>query len=215
MFCGKCGTQIPDGAAFCPSCGNTAGAQAPVTNEVQQQVNAVPKKKVNLIAVGAIAAIVVAIAIILICVFAGGGAGAGSPEALVEKYLDAYIDTDVDTYLDCIHQDVLEAEADSEGYDIDELKDELKEMFNEMDEAMKESDTKLSFNILDTENLDDDEVKDISEEFEDEYGIKITDAAEVTVELISEEDGEENSFEQSFGVVKIDGDWYIHPDDIM
>ncbi len=215
MFCGKCGTQIPDGAAFCPSCGNTAGAQAPVTNEVQQQVNAAPKKKVNLIAVGAIAAIVVAIAIILICVFAGGGAGAGSPEAVVEKYLDAYIDGDVDTYLDCIHEDILEAEADSEGYDLDELKDELKEMFDAMSQSMEESDVKYSFNILDTEDLDDDEIDEINEEFEEEYGIKITDAAEVSVELITEEDGDESSFEQSFGVVKIDGDWYIHPDDIM
>ncbi len=29
MFCPKCGNQIPDGAAFCASCGNAVGGKAP------------------------------------------------------------------------------------------------------------------------------------------------------------------------------------------
>ena len=28
MFCSKCGAQLPDGAAFCGSCGNPTGANA-------------------------------------------------------------------------------------------------------------------------------------------------------------------------------------------
>lgn len=31
MFCKNCGTEIPEGAGFCPSCGTPAGADAPKT----------------------------------------------------------------------------------------------------------------------------------------------------------------------------------------
>lgn len=31
MFCKNCGTELPDGAGFCPSCGTPAGADAPKT----------------------------------------------------------------------------------------------------------------------------------------------------------------------------------------
>ncbi len=31
MFCGKCGSSIPDGAKFCPSCGNAVEMPAQAT----------------------------------------------------------------------------------------------------------------------------------------------------------------------------------------
>lgn len=45
MFCSKCGTQIAQGAAFCPNCGNPAGTQvsgayvAPPVQPVAPQAN--------------------------------------------------------------------------------------------------------------------------------------------------------------------------------
>ena len=212
MFCGKCGTQIPDGAAFCPSCGNTAGAQAPVTNEVQQQVNAAPKKKVNLIAVGAIAAIVVAIAIILICVFAGGGAGAGSPEALVEKYVEATLDMDVDTLFECLNEDMIKAAAEDEGVTVKEMKAELKEEVEEYKAMMESMNIKMSYEIIDTEDVEGDELDEIKEEIADDFDIKVTAAAMVSVEMVTEALGEENTQTETFCAIKIDGEWYLHPD---
>lgn len=38
MYCGKCGSTVPDGAAFCSTCGNPVGAPAP-----QQPVNPTPQ----------------------------------------------------------------------------------------------------------------------------------------------------------------------------
>ncbi len=42
MFCGNCGTQIPDGSKFCPNCGKAV--EAPVQVQNQAPVQAVPKK---------------------------------------------------------------------------------------------------------------------------------------------------------------------------
>lgn len=48
MFCVKCGAQLPDGAAFCPSCGNKTAAEAPAaTGEVKVMLDpaeVVPQK---------------------------------------------------------------------------------------------------------------------------------------------------------------------------
>ncbi len=44
MFCGKCGNQIPDGVAFCPSCGNATGsAQTQPQTQTQEQPTAIPE----------------------------------------------------------------------------------------------------------------------------------------------------------------------------
>ena len=221
MFCGKCGTQIPDGAAFCPSCGNAVAAQ-PAVNQAET-VTALPKKKVNtntIVGIVAVAAVVVAVAIILISIFAGGGSGSGSPEAVVEKYMEASLDFDIDRLLECMHDDVIKQAAD-ELYDGDvkELKAELKEDLDEAKEYMEllGSEIELSYKIVDSTSIKGDNFDDIAEDFKDEFDLKISAAAIVDVEqstsgeILGEIYDETN--EMSVIVVKIDGKWYIHPED--
>ena len=80
MFCPNCGAQVPDGSAFCGSCGARLGGapQAPQQSVYQQapQQTAKPKKKISkgkvaLIAVAAVA--VVAVLGMLVNYFAGVG----------------------------------------------------------------------------------------------------------------------------------------------
>ena len=80
MFCPNCGAQLPDGSAFCGSCGARLGGapQAPQQSVYQQvpQQTAKPKKKISkgkvaLIAVAAVA--VVAVLGMLVNYFAGVG----------------------------------------------------------------------------------------------------------------------------------------------
>ena len=40
MFCVNCGKQIPDGAAFCPSCGSPVQAETTAQTYAQQEMNA-------------------------------------------------------------------------------------------------------------------------------------------------------------------------------
>ena len=35
MFCGKCGTQIPEGAAICPNCGTNVTEESGVSNQME------------------------------------------------------------------------------------------------------------------------------------------------------------------------------------
>ena len=37
MFCPKCGSQVPDGIKFCPTCGNPMQAAAPAPQPVYQE----------------------------------------------------------------------------------------------------------------------------------------------------------------------------------
>ena len=43
MFCSQCGTQIPDGSAFCPACGARLATQAPEPIQVPQEAPAQPE----------------------------------------------------------------------------------------------------------------------------------------------------------------------------
>ena len=43
MFCGKCGTQVPDENKFCSNCGSPMGAQQPANSPPQPQVSAQPQ----------------------------------------------------------------------------------------------------------------------------------------------------------------------------
>jgi len=219
MFCGKCGTQIPDGAGFCPSCGNATGAQTAAANNTTQVVTEAPKKKVStntIIGIVAVAAVVVALAIILISIFAGGSAGSGSPEAAVENYVEATFDFDIDKLLECIHEDIVNRTADEEyDGDVDALKEELQEVLD-MSKGMM-GDAEFDYDIIDSTDIKGDDLDELTEDFKDEFDLKISAAAEVEFEVSikGEMFGEEinETEEATITVVKIDGKWYIHPDD--
>ena len=232
MFCGKCGTQIPDGAAFCPSCGNPSGTQnqanpQPTANAqptAYAQPAAATQKKIStntIIGIAAVAAVVIAVAVILICVFAGGGgSGANSPEAVVEKYVKAtIIDMDADAFLDCIHPDILKVAAEDEfDGDVDALKEQLQDMLDRLKEMMENfgDSVKISYEILESEDIEDEDLDEIKDYFKDEYGVKVTAAANVTFEQRTKGEvmGQEvdQTQENSVTVVKIDGKWYIDPE---
>lgn len=83
MFCGKCGTQVPEGANVCPNCGNVMApkSQAPSMNQAVQNAGQnsnvakakvfknLDNKKIGIIAGGVVALIVVIC--ILVAVFGG------------------------------------------------------------------------------------------------------------------------------------------------
>ncbi len=72
-YCSKCGSPIPDGAAFCGNCGAPAAPQKPAApGKPAAAATAVAvKSKTPLIIGAAAAAVVVVLAVVLISVFAG------------------------------------------------------------------------------------------------------------------------------------------------
>lgn len=232
MFCGKCGNQLPDGVAFCPSCGNATGAQPKTQPQAQAQVQAQPqmqynpqmqaapaKKKVStntIIGVAAVAFVVIAIVVALILILGGGGSkgGAKTAVAAAEGFYNAYLDQDVDTMLDYIHEDVVKEAAD-ENYDgsVKELKEDLAyELENEyamIDEA------EITFAIVGSEEYDEDDFEELKDVYLDKYDLKLSSAMIVNYELTIKGTafGEEldTTSEHTVIVVKIGGKWFVEP----
>ena len=122
MFCGKCGSQLPDNAFFCPVCGAPSAAkpQSPVqTQEApagyaqqdfrdpamhQQQAFREPaqntSRKKLFILIGSIAAAVVVI--LLLVIFLGGGGGStATPEGTIKKLERAMNNLNIKEMLEC------------------------------------------------------------------------------------------------------------------
>ena len=97
MFCKNCGSQVPEGIAFCAACGTpvaAAPAAAPVaaapaaSNPAQAAVAAVKNNgTIKLIAIIAAIAIVLGLFIGLL--------GGGSPKSVAKKYVKACLEGDL------------------------------------------------------------------------------------------------------------------------
>lgn len=204
-FCGNCGTTIPEGSPFCPTCGAPAPAPAPA-----QGGNKFDLKKIIIAGVAVVLVVVLCIVLFSSC---GGGGGASSPEKVVDKFLTAaYKDFDAEATFKCMMpEDIIDEQMEKEDMEPDEAYEEFQDKLDDLKEAFEDNDVKISWEIGDVDELDKDDIKDIQEIYEDQMDldIEIEDAATVEVELIAEADGDENSMDMDWSVVKIDGDWYV------
>lgn len=170
MFCGNCGTQIADGASFCPNCG--APAESQPQEQSQPQVAPVPAKagKVSNKTIGILAAVVAAILVIVLCTSLFGG---GSPEKVACQYMEAGLTMDYDTLkknsaidVDKFLEDAIEALADESDMSVKEVYEELEEMLEEEGIEISIRSNKDIFKAM---------KKLMEEELEDTYGkYKIT-----------------------------------------
>ena len=188
MFCGQCGSQNPDDARFCANCGEVLNA-APAPEPV------VPPKKSKKGLLFIIGGAVVALALVLTLIFVlGGGHGAKSPEALGKKFVKAIEKGDGKAMLALIHKDVIEADVDEEEM-IEDFEDYVEEM----------QDYGLKFKFKGVEEMDEDDLEEVIEFYDEEYGLKVKDAAVLifSVEMLGF--GEESEMY----AVKIGSKWYL------
>ena len=188
MFCGQCGTQNADDARFCSNCGEVLNA-APAPEPV-----APPKKsKKGLLFIIGGAVLAVALALILIFTLSGGR-GARNPEALGKKYIKAIEKSDGKAMLKLIHKDVVEAEIDEEEF-YEDFEDGCEEM----------QDYVMEMELEGVEDMDDDELEEVIEFYDEEYGLKVKDAKILVMSMEVFGFGEE----VEVYVVKIGSKWYI------
>ncbi|MBR5519343.1 MAG: zinc ribbon domain-containing protein, partial [Clostridia bacterium] len=216
---GNCGAQNADNAAFCKNCGaqlNAAPQQPQQQPVYQQPYYAAPKKPLNTKLIGIIAgaAAAVVLAVVLLIVLLGGGSGAGSAEAAAEKFVEAAGNMDADDLLNLVHEDTLEYLADDLGYDdIDEMREEMEESADEAKEMMGGISMKVSAEAGYIEKPSKHEMQGVKEMYDEEFGLEVTDAAEVEVEMTLKVSYAGETFEESSTVdvcvVEIDGTWYL------
>ena len=199
MFCGNCGTQNPDDAPFCAGCGaqlNAQPAPAPVEPGFAPPAPAPKKSKKGLIAIG-VAALAVIVALVLIFTFTGRGAA--SPKALAKKYIQAIQKGDGEAMLKLYHKKMVEEQVGD--------KDDQKEYAEYLEETaayLKDCD----FEILEVEDVDEDQMEEIKEYAEEEYGIKVKDAKVIVIAYSGEINGYEVENELELHVIKVGNKWY-------
>ena len=173
---------------FCGQCGTQNADDARFCSNCGEVLNAAPapepvappkKSKKGLLFIIGGAVLAVALALILIFTLSGGR-GARNPEALGKKYIKAIEKSDGKAMLKLIHKDVVEAEIDEEEF-YEDFEDGCEEM------------------------QDDDELEEVIEFYDEEYGLKVKDAKILVMSMEVFGFGEE----VEVYVVKIGSKWYI------
>lgn len=226
MFCGKCGTQNPDTAAFCKNCGTRLNGQPkPAVKEtsktmVRTQLNSQGKrtdpkhkrkqdKEVGIIAVAAIVAIVLILAVVLF--------GGRSYKAAVKQFFNATFDVDGQAIVNLIPDDLISYALEESGYDEDELDEMIEDIEDEFQDQLSSisrylgDDWDVSYKILSAENIKGDDLKELKEDYKD-IGVKVTAAKDVEMELTIKAGETENSNTITISLIKIGRSWYLDLD---
>ncbi len=224
-FCGNCGTELQDDAVFCTNCGVSIAPQVEETAVASEStpgdaaVAAVKKgavafidkcktdKKFLGILLGAVAGVIVII--VALCLIFGG-----SYEKAIDKYIDATYYGDMDAALEMIPGDALDEMLDAYDMTKKEFKEQMKEEWESEEEDLEDEfgkNIKVSYKVIDEEEMDEDDLDDLKDMLK-EMGVSkksVSKAYEIEVEFTIEGDDDEDTVEEDFTAVKIDGEWYL------
>lgn len=185
MFCSKCGSQIPEGAAFCPNCGQTVGNRPengnPSSFGNQQNTGAYQpggqyqsgpgqpypagssgtaagsgSRKKIIAAVIAVLAVAVIVIVLVINLF--GGDGYSSYKKLIKDCTEAIFEGDGAEVIDALPEEVLELSLIMNEDLLQDAREELSsfpESFNPDNEKWD-----YSYKIVDEENISQAELKE-------------------------------------------------------
>lgn len=207
MFCGHCGAKNEDGAIFCASCGARLSGMDQTSNVISMPETAQQKKKNTKIG------IIFSVVVLLILVLAGGSLiNAQSYKKTVKQFYKAAFATDAKKVMKLLPKKMIEEEMKNSDYDsyddmIDDMQDSL-DGATDVIETTYGKKWKGSYKILDVEDIEGSELRDIKEDYED-YDLKIKKAKKVDVKIKIKGDGKENSTTSDVVVIKIGMKWYL------
>lgn len=228
MFCGNCGTQNPDNAAFCKKCGTQLNMQkrGSTPTVTQPSVKARPQpqqrrpvqkksqrqdKRVGMIAMA------VVVAIVLIAAFALFGGR--SYKSTIKKYVNAQFDVDAAAIFSLIPDDMLDYMLDDDGYDrddlddlIDEANEEIQDQIDSIERYLGE-DWKVSYKIINIENVKGDDLKGLKKDYK-KMGVKVSAAKTAEVELTVKVCETESSNSIDVPLIKVGRSWYLDVDNM-
>lgn len=207
MFCGKCGAQNADNAAYCMNCGAKLKKNAPTTTATIS----VPNRNDNNRKVGITAVAVAVVVIIILGIVLFGGR---SYKATVEKFVDAVFDANAEAIFDLMPEKMIDYALEQDGYDsddLDDLIDDLNETFQDqldsLDSYLGEG-WKISYEILGSEDIKGDDLDDIKDVYED-ADVKVSAAKNVEIEITVKSDESEMSNSLDVSLIKAGRSWYL------
>lgn len=226
MFCGKCGTQNPDNAAFCKKCGTQLNVQkkvsAPTTTQTSVRVRPQPQqrrpaqkenrrqdKKVGMTAV------TVVVVMVLIAAFALFGGR--SYKSTIKQYVNAQFDVDAAAIFRLIPDDMVDYMLEDDGYDRDDLddliedaNDSIQRQINSIERYLGE-DWKFTYKIASIESVKGDDLKDLKKDYK-KMGVNVSAAKVAEVELTVKVGETESSNSMEIPLIKVGRSWYLDVD---
>ena len=209
MYCGKCGTEITDGAICCPNCGQPINTRTQAGQTVQQS----NKSKVRKILVPT--AILVAIIVIVSVIVA---TGKGSYKKTLDNCYKAIETQDIKLMQSVLAQYFLDYQL--AGRDEDDLEGDIAELIDDDRSEYECGDnTKITYSILREKDADDSELEELKADlynwFEyyvydrDDFYRSVTAAKIVTVRLRVVCDEDSNIFTSQLILIREKGKWKI------
>ena len=229
MYCGNCGTENSDNVRFCRKCGKLLKSESDSSNsnnansfnnnnsisdngfeqKITETVKATNRNRAIGIAVSAVA--VVAIIILGFNLFSGR-----SYEKVIDKYIDGIYHADAQEVIDLFPKEWWEKEVEKEGLSDEELDKYIDSVNERLQDSMDQvedkygKDWKLSYDIIGEENVVDDDLDDIKDDFDID---DISEAKTIKVKLkISGDTNDEKTTTVKVDVVKIGKSWYLADD---
>ena len=206
MFCGKCGAQNTDNAEFCTNCGAKLKKSSQTTVPVSVPNQNDKNRKVGMIAVAVAAVVVIILGVVLF--------GGRSYKATVEKFVDAQFDANAEAIFDLMPEKMIDYALEQDGYDSDDLDDliddaneTLQDQLDSLDSYLGEG-WKISYEILDTEDIKGDDLDDIKDAYED-ADVKVSAAKDVEIEITVKADETEISNSLDVSLIKVGRSWYL------
>lgn len=205
MFCRKCGAEIPDGSVFCDKCGEmTVIIENGQNTEASYRPNGVSDKRnriIGILAVGVAAVVVIAVASAVVF-------GGRSSREVVKDFFEAvYEDADADDFMELFPRQVTYSMFSAYGG----INNDMAEYYieSELDDMRGglRGDQRVRYDIVQNDRYDKDELERLQNELQGEYGIKPSDARDITVSYNVGYDGQSSAIELQ--LIKLGRSWYL------
>lgn len=148
-----------------------------------------------------------------------GGESGKSAKAVAEQFMDGLADADAEAMFDLLPDEVVEYIMEDEGMSksdwneqIDYLSESLKEMYEETEEYYGGK-LKITYEITDEWDLEDEELEELQEDYED-VDVKIKAAKVIEVEAVMNCGDYEEPTTFELVVLKIGSNWYLDFDSL-
>lgn len=234
-YCTNCGTQLPDGAAFCPHCGTArrvvkvettpqpvptpAAPQTPVTPVAPQSVAPAaqqPPLNWRKLLIPAIALVAV-IAIVLVVMSKSGSGKGSSYESAIDNYFSVQLgDISVSKVKALAPAEYWEYMEDKYGETFDEYYEDIADELDEYKENLEDKygrNIKITYEITKERDVSEKNLGYIAEYLADQYDINEDDVTagyrlDMEMTIMGSDDSDDDEVEDVY-VLKIGGKWYL------
>lgn len=210
MYCGKCGSEIENGAKFCPKCGSAVKANALTISQTSLDKKPGGTFKSKKLTYAVVGVVVVFLLFLVLKKDSAEDIALTATKAIANGNVDKYYKLLADPYIDYM--------VGSDGWFSDdkefkEVLEEDSEEFKNMIEYKCGEKYKVEYNIRRTKEYEDNELNYIVSALHRDYDYdpdKIRAVATVTVQIKASGDEGRGVWTHEISCVKIGGSWKIH-----